>query len=213
MAEELIITISGMRGIVGENLDAQTGVLYGRSFGTYLQSEGIKDEQGGRMSVCVGRDSRPSGQMLFSAVAEGLCSVGVDVIDLGIVSTPSVGVMVRHLGCAGGVVITASHNPIEYNGIKLLLSNGIAPPAATAEKIRENYFNKNFCSIDTGACGCISNNGKAEEIHIKRVLNIVDKDAIAAKRFRVVLDSVNGAGGPIGKKLLEQLTNHLKQKQ
>lgn len=204
MAEELIITISGMRRIVGENLDAQTAELYGSAFGTYLQSEGVKNEQGGKMSVCIGRDSRPSGQMLLSAVAEGLCSMGVDVIELGIVPTPSVGIMVRHLGCAGGAVITASHNPIEYNGIKLLLSNGIAPPADTAEKIREIYFNKDFGSVHSVGCGCVSSNEQAEEVHIKRVLSIVDKDAVAAKGFKVVLDSVNGAGGPIGRKLLEE---------
>jgi len=204
MAEELIITISGMRGIVGENLDAQTAELYGRAFGTYLQRDGIKDEQGSKMSVCMGRDSRPSGQMFFSAVAEGLCSMGVDVVDLGIVPTPSVGIMVRHLGCAGGVVITASHNPIEYNGIKLLLSNGIAPPADTVEKIKEIYFNQDFGSVDSIGCGCVSSNEQAEEIHIKKVLSIVDKDAIAAKEFRVVLDSVNGAGGHIGRRLLEK---------
>jgi phosphomannomutase len=204
MAEELIITISGMRGIVGENLDAQTGELYGCAFGTYLQSEGVKNEQGGKVSVCIGRDSRPSGRMLLSSVAEGLCSMGVDVIGLGIVPTPSVGVMVRHLGCAGGVVITASHNPIEYNGIKLLLGDGIAPPADTAEQIRKIYFNKKFGLSGSFGRGSVSSNEQTEEVHIKKVLSIVDKDTIAAKGFKVVLDSVNGAGGRIGRKLLEE---------
>lgn len=204
MAEELIITISGMRGIVGENLDAETARLYGSAFGTYLQSEAVKNEQGGKVSVCIGRDSRPSGRMLLSAVAEGLCSMGVDVIGLGIVPTPSVGVMVRHLGCAGGVVITASHNPIEYNGIKLLLGDGIAPPVTTAEEIRKIYFSKDFRLTDSVGRGSVSSNEQTEEVHIKRVLSIVDKDTIVAKGFKVVLDSVNGAGGRIGRKLLEE---------
>jgi phosphomannomutase len=204
MAEELIISISGMRGIVGENLDAETARLYGCAFGTYLQSEGVKGRQGDSKSVCIGRDSRPSGQMLFSAVAEGLCSMGVDVIDLGIVPTPSVGIMVRHLGCAGGVVITASHNPIEYNGIKLLLCNGIAPPKTTAEKIRKIFFDKEFELAESIDLGSVSSNEQAEEIHIEKVVSIVDKEAIAAKGFKVVLDSVNGAGGRIGKRLLEE---------
>jgi phosphomannomutase len=204
MAEELIISISGMRGIVGENLGAETARLYGSAFGTYLQSESVKDKQGGRISVCIGRDSRPSGQMLFLAVAEGLCSMGVDVIDLGIVPTPSVGIMIRHLCCVGGVVITASHNPIEYNGIKLLLGDGIAPPAATAEKIREIYFNKEFGLTDSVGRGSMSNNEQTEEVHVEKVLNLVDRDAVAARRFKVVLDSVNGAGGQIGRKLLEK---------
>ena len=83
-----------------------------------MQSQRQADKE--RLAVCIGRDSRPSGQMIYSAVAGGLCSVGVDVVDLGVVSTPGVGIMLRRLGCAGGVVITASHNPVEYNGIKLL---------------------------------------------------------------------------------------------
>ncbi|NIO39392.1 MAG: phosphoglucosamine mutase, partial [Burkholderiales bacterium] len=71
------------------------------------------------ISVCIGRDSRPSGEMLKSAVTAGLCAAGIDVIDLGVVTTPGVGVMVKELACAGGVVITASHNPVAYNGVKL----------------------------------------------------------------------------------------------
>ena len=120
MAEDLIISISGMRGIVGENLTADIAGEYGCAFGTYLTER--KDGKG-KLTVCIGRDSRGSGEMLKGAVSEGLCKVGVDVIDLGIVPTPSVGIMVSELGCDGGVIITASHNPIQYNGIKLLLEN------------------------------------------------------------------------------------------
>ncbi len=135
MSAELIISISGLRGIVGENLTPAIAADYGNAFGTFLKSQNQK-----RLSVCIGRDSRLSGEMFASAVSEGLCSVGIDVIDLGIVTTPGVGIMVRHLDCTGGVIITASHNPIEYNGIKLLLSNGIAPPAEEVEKPRRSML-------------------------------------------------------------------------
>jgi phosphomannomutase len=194
---ELIISISGMRGIVGENLTPAIAAEYGSAFGTFL-----KNGVSGRLSVCIGRDSRPSGQMLKAAAAGGLCSVGVDVIDLGIVTTPCVGIMVRHLGCAGGVVITASHNPLPYNGIKLLLDNGIAPPANMAEEIKQIYFNKNFVRTNSAGCGKITLNEQTDAVHIAKVLELVDAGAIAKKKFKVALDCVNGAGGRITKKLL-----------
>jgi phosphomannomutase len=199
----LIISISGMRGIVGDNLTGGIAENYGRAFGTYLRAKYSRPEQ--RLSVCIGRDSRPSGPMLLSAVAKGLCSVGIDVIDLGIVTTPCVGIMIGELKCCGGVVITASHNPGQYNGIKLLLANAVAPPTEEAEQIRQNYYDKDFVSVPPADLGEISCNEKTDDIHIDRVLAIVDKDAITAKKFKVVLDSVNGAGGRITQKLLAEL--------
>jgi phosphomannomutase len=102
---ELIISISGMRGLIGENLTPAIAAEYGSAFGSFLK-EGATGAK--RLKVCLGRDSRPSGQMLTAAVMAGLCSVGVDVVDLGIATTPCVGIMTRHLKCAGGIVITAS---------------------------------------------------------------------------------------------------------
>jgi phosphomannomutase len=202
MAQELIISISGMRGIIGENLFPETAAAYGAAFGTFL-----KDRTAGKnhCTAAIGRDSRPSGAMVFSAVASGLASAGVDVIDLGICTTPGVGVMLRQLKCDGGVVITASHNPIEYNGIKLLLDNGIAPPKPLAEKIRSIYLEKQFKRVDSVDCGKISSNDQTCTLHVDKVLSIVNPAQIAAKKFNVVLDSVNGAGGPSGLLLLKQL--------
>jgi phosphomannomutase len=202
MAQELIISISGMRGIIGENLFPETAAAYGAAFGTFLKDRTTGNK---RCAVAIGRDSRPSGSMIFSAVASGLASAGVDVIDLGICSTPGVGVMLRQLNCNGGVVITASHNPIEYNGIKLLLDNGIAPPKPLAEKIRSIYFDKQFKRSDSVGCGKISSNDQTCAIHVDKVLSIVNPPQIAAKKFKVVLDSVNGAGGPAGLLLLKKL--------
>lgn len=198
----MIISISGMRGIIGENLTAAIAAEYGCAFGTFL-----KENCTGRkkLSVCIGRDSRPSGQMLESAVTVGLCSVGIDVVDLGIVTTPGVGIMARHLGCGGGVIITASHNPIQYNGIKLLLGNGIAPPQRAAEKIKGYFLDKKFAFVDSPNCGKVTVSEQTDDIHIAKVLAIVDKKTIAGKKFKVVLDSVNGAGGRVTKKLLSEL--------
>jgi phosphomannomutase len=202
MAEELIISISGMRGIIGQNLTPAIAAQYGCAFGKFL-----KETQTGnkKLTVCIGRDSRPSGQMLESAITAGLCAAGLDVIILGIVTTPCVGVMLRELSCAGGVVITASHNPVQYNGIKLLLDNGIAPSPDQAQKIRQYYFDKNFALAGSVDCGKISFNEQTDKVHNDKVLKIIDRKRIAQKRFKIVVDSVNGAGGRITKKLLAQL--------
>ncbi len=203
MAEKLIISISGMRGIVGENLTGSIATDYGRAFGTFLK-ESNKGSK--RLSVCLGQDSRSSGQMLKSAVTEGLCSVGIGVINLGVVTTPGVGICVRELGCDGGVVITASHNPAQYNGIKLLLGNGIAPPVDKAEQIKKLFSEKHFTLVDSPSYGQVTSNEQTDGTHITKVLAIADKEAIAAKEFKVVLDSVNGAGGRVTKKLLAEFS-------
>ncbi len=203
MPEKLIISISGMRGIVGENLTPSIAAEYGCAFGKFLKNRHTGDK--GKLSVCIGRDSRSSGEMLKSAVATGLCSVGVDVVDLGLVTTPGVGIMVRGLQCNGGVVITASHNPIQYNGIKLLLGNGIAPPADAAEQIRQYFFDKHFALVDSLSHGKITTNEQTDATHIDKVLAVADEEAIAAKKFKIVLDSVNGAGGRVTKKMLAKL--------
>lgn len=203
MSAQLILSISGMRGIVGDSFTASIAREYGSCFGTFAKETCAgKDE---KLTACIGRDSRPSGQMLQSAVMEGLCAVGIDVIDLGIVTTPGVGIMVRELKCAGAIIVTASHNPVEYNGIKLLLSNGVAPPIDAAEKIKKCFFDKDFDFAESRDCGQITSNSRTDEAHIAKVLAIVDAQKIAAKQFKVVLDSVNGAGGRVTKKLLAEL--------
>ncbi len=203
MAEQLIISVSGLRGIVGENLTASIATDYGCAFGTFLEENYAGEKE--RLSACIGRDSRPSGQELGSAVAEGLCNVGIDVIDLGVVTTPGVGIMLRELCCAGGVIVTASHNPAQYNGIKLFLSNGVAPPSDAAEQVKQYFFDKHFGFVNSSDYGKVNANEQTDTTHIAKVLAIVDREAIAAKKFKVVLDSVNGAGGRVTKKMLAKL--------
>jgi phosphomannomutase len=123
---------------------------------------------------------------------------------LCIVTTPGVGIVLRELGCAGGVVVTASHNPVRYNGIKLLLSNGIAPPPDEAGRIKQIFFDKKFAFVETSSSGSITYSDQTDAIHIAKILSIVDKEVIAARKFRVVLDSINGAGCRVTKKLLAE---------
>ena len=203
MAEQLIISISGVRGIVGENLTAAIAAEYGCAFGTFLKNSQADKKQ--KLSVCIGRDSRPSGPMLKAAVTAGLGAVGIDVVDLGIVTTPGISIMVRHLQCSGGIVITASHNPIQYNGIKLLLDNGVAPPADAAGQIRQCFFDKDFAFADSVNCGQVTSDDRTDAIHIEKVLAIVERGTIGKKKFKVALDSVNGAGGRVTKKMLAEL--------
>jgi phosphomannomutase len=201
MAEQLIISVSGMRGTIGESLTASAALDYGCAFGTYLKESDPKS----LLSVCIGMDSRPSGQMIKSAVTAGLTSVSVNVIDLGLATTPCVGISIKELGCAGGVVITASHNPIQYNGIKLLLGSGIAPPPKTAAKIKQYFSDKTFTYADSTCCGKVTFDNDADSRHIAKILEIIDKELIATKKFKVALDSVNGVGGRVTKKLLTEL--------
>lgn len=203
MTQELIISVSGMRGIVGENLTPTVAAEYGCAFGGFLKSAASASDS--RPGVCIGRDSRVSGQMLACAVTAGLCAVGVDVVDLGLVTTPCVGIMLRELRCEGGVIITASHNPIPYNGIKLLLGNGMAPPPDTAAEIRRRFSEKDFSLASSAACGRVSTNDDADRVHVEKVLAVVEAERIARRQYRVVLDSVNGAGARITQKLLTAL--------
>lgn len=203
MAEDLIISVSGMRGIVGKSLTPVIAAEYGAAFGAFLKDS--IDTGGEQFSVCMGRDSRVSGPMLASALAAGLCATGVDVMDLGIVTTPGVGIMVRELGCEGGIVVTASHNPIPYNGIKLMLGNGVAPPAGTAGMIRERFLARHFHFVESIRCGQIRSSDQADRVHIDKVLAIIHREQITGKRYKVVLDSINGAGARVTKKLLAEL--------
>lgn len=201
MTEPLIISVSGMRGVIGQNLTALIAAEYGVAFGSFLQAA----QPGKRLSVCIGMDSRPSGPMLKSAMTAGLNDAGIDVIDLGLVTTPCVGISLRELGCAGGVVVTASHNPIQYNGIKLLLDNGIAPDPQTAAKIKQRFLEGNFTHADSLHCGKVTSDDQADDRHLTKVLSVIDREKIAARSYRVALDSVNGAGGRVTKKLLNML--------
>jgi phosphomannomutase len=113
--------------------------------------------------------------------------------------------MLRELGCDGGVIITASHNPLPYNGIKLLLGNGMAPPPETAAQIRQRYFDKQFDFVSSPDCGRITVDDRTDQIHVEKVLAVVQAEQIARRKYKIVLDSVNGAGAPVAKKLLAQL--------
>ncbi len=180
----LMMTISGVRGIIGETMTPTLAADLGLAFGSHL----------GGGTVLVGRDSRPSGPMIHGALIGGLLATGCQGIDLGIVSTPGVAVMMAERGAAGGVVITASHNPIAWNGIKFLMPPGVAPPPLTAASILDRYRQESFALADVDHIGRLQRDDTTHERHVGRVLDILDVEAIRGRGFKVVLDSVNGAG-------------------
>ena len=132
--------------------------------------------------------------MVFGAVSSGLMSVGVDVVDVGVATTPSVALMGRYIKAQASIVITASHNPIIWNGIKFLRHDGIAFPPADAAEIKRIYFAKPWKLAAIGDLGRFSEDSRAHANHVQAVLPMFDVRGIAEKRYRVVLDSVNGAG-------------------
>jgi phosphomannomutase len=191
---ELIVSISGIRGIVGDGLGPVEAYRFGRAFGTHL----------GGGTVVVGRDSRPSGPMLAESLAAGLAAAGCRVVDCGILSTPGVGIMVRHLKAAGGAVITASHNPLPYNGIKLMQAAGMALSREAGRAVADLYPHQPAPDPAAGK-PATEVDARGAAVHVARVLAVVDAAAIGAAGFSVVVDAVNGAGGAEMALLLERL--------
>jgi len=191
----LMMSVSGVRGVIGETMTPVLAAELGLTFGTHV----------GGGPVVVARDTRVSGAMLQRAVVSGLLAAGCEVIELGVVSTPGAGLMVTRRGAVGGVVITASHNPPEWNGIKFLTPRGCAPSPDEARRILDRHRRKEFALAPIGRLRTASSDDSTHETHVRAVLEQVDVEAIRRRGFRVVLDSINGAGGTGGRMLLERL--------
>lgn len=191
----LMISVSGIRGIVGETMTPQLAVDMGCAFAAHV----------GGGKVVLARDSRPSGPMVHAAVLSGLLSGGCEVIELGIVSTPGAALMVNELGADGGILITASHNPTDWNGIKFLTRHGTAPPKGEADDIIAVYRSRNFVPVSVEQIGHVTREDSTHRRHVNKVLGIVNAEAISRRGFHVVLDSVCGAGGAGGRMLLDAL--------
>lgn len=191
----LMVGVSGIRGIVGETMTPQLAVRAACAMGAFCDK--------GR--VLVGRDSRPSGSMLRSAVISGLLASGCEVIDLGVITTPGVGVMVGRLHAAGALMLTASHNPAPWNGIKFITADGSAPSEPVARRIIDIFEGDAFALADHDHIGTPRTDDGGPQHHVDTVLKIVDADTVRRQGFHVVLDSVNGSGGPTGRGLLERL--------
>ena len=197
----LMLGISGMRGLVGQSLKPELVCRYAAAFGHWLKTARGTDAP----TVVLGRDSRPSGAMYENAVAAGLTSVGCRVIRVGILSTPGVAIMADHRGADGGVVITASHNPKPWNGVKLLRHDGVAPPPDEARAIIKLFADDAARHAGVDALLPEEADDTGGRVHVDRVAAVVDVDAIRAAKLKVVVDSVHGAGGAEAALLLDRL--------
>jgi phosphomannomutase len=226
--EALMIGVSGMRGTVGGTLTPEVIGRMAAAFAAWLKGS-EKPANGSHLRVVFGRDSRPSGFWVRDAAAAALGASGVELLDLEIVTTPGVAMMVKHLGADAGIVATASHNPIEWNGLKFLSRDAIALPPAHAAELKRYYDegrtayvpvdelvqpSRHSEPVSLPRAGNVrgsdqlvppTRNSETHALHVKRVLDHLDVLGISTKRYKVVLDSVNGAGCVATATLLNKL--------
>ena len=202
MADEgLIVSVSGLRGRVGEGLTPEVVARYAAGFGAWARSRALGDA-----TIVVGRDSRVSGPMFHRVVLSALQSVGCNVMDVGMVPTPTVQLAVEHHHAAGGLAITASHNPIEWNALKFISSSGLFLDGEESTAMRA-VVDGEISRAKWDDLGTIAEDPDAITRHIASVLALpfVDVDGIRRRGFHVALDCVRGAGGAFMPKLLTQL--------
>jgi phosphomannomutase len=203
----LIKSISGIRGTIGgrtnDNLTPVDAVKFAAAYGTWLQSYAAKD----KLKVVIGRDARLSGEMIQNLVVSTLVGLGIDVIDLGLSTTPTVEIAVPLEKADGGIILTASHNPKQWNALKLLNEKGEFLDAEQGAKILALAEKEDFEFAEVDDLGEIIKNDSYIDIHIDEVLELplVDAETIKKANFKVVVDGVNSTGGIAIPRLLEEL--------
>jgi len=203
----LIKSISGIRGTiggsVGNNLTPVDAVKFAAAYGTWLKGYTEKTA----LTVVIGRDARLSGEMIQQLVVSTLLGLGIDVVDLGLSTTPTVEIAVPLENADGGIILTASHNPKQWNALKLLNEKGEFLDAAQGAVILELAENETFDFAKVDDLGKTSKNDAYIDIHIDEVLKLplIDANTIRKKKFKVVVDGVNSTGGIAIPKLLKAL--------
>jgi phosphomannomutase len=198
--EGLMVSVSGIRGRVGEALTPEMVASYAAAFGAWALSAGKTSK------VVVGRDSRVSGPMFHRIAIGALQSVGANVIDIGLTTTPTCQLAVEDHHAAGGIMLSASHNPIEWNALKFIGPTGLFLEAAEGTEMRA-LVESGIPRAKWDKLGSVENDSGAAERHLERILKIpyLDVEAIRKRRFHVALDCVRGAGSVIVPALLERL--------
>jgi len=200
----LIISVSGLRGVVGESLTPQVAVNYAAAYSAIAKPG----------PFVITRDGRASGVLLADAIIAALNAAGRPTLDARVAATPTTGVLIRQHQAAGGIQISASHNPAQYNGLKLFNDEGRIIPQGPGEKVKELYqVQSSKFKVQSEVLNekhlelCTLNSALADTIsaHLAAVLQTVDVEAIRAKTYRVLLDANRGAGGILGRRLLEEL--------
>ena len=197
----LVVSVSGFRGRVGDPLTPELVCALAAAFGAFLKRTGKGSE------LLIGRDTRTSGGMLAGAAAAGLTSVGCDVVDLGIVATPTLMLAVGKGDAAGGIEVTASHNPADWNALKFAAPEGTFLDADTMQAFLDFALKEEVPRAPWNELGDVSEDGGASERHLQAVLALplLDLDAVRSRRLTVALDCVRGAGAALMLPLLEAL--------
>jgi len=206
MSDTLMISVSGMRGHVGTDLTPELVARHAAALGAWVRSAATAAGPGARPSVVLGRDSRTSGPMFSRAAAAGLMSVGVDVVDLGVVPTPTVQMAVEHHHAGAGLILTASHNPIEWNALKFVGPDGIFLDAGAGERVRA-LADQGPPRSGWDGLGEVREDPGAVTRHLDAILAlpVIDVTAIQRRGFHVAVDCVRGAGAVAILPLLERL--------
>ena len=190
-----IASISGLRGVVGDGLDPLVAAEFAAAYASQCEPG----------PIAVGHDGRLSAAVFAAAVEAAVTATGHDAITLGPAATPTIGWLVRESGLAGGIQISASHNPPEYNGLKFFQRGGMVLGADQGRALLDRWQRKDFGWARWDGLGRASRLDDPDSGHLARLLEIVDQPAIRACRFKVVLDACHGAGGRLGTRLLEAL--------
>jgi phosphomannomutase len=201
MSSQLLFSVAGARGIVGQTIDADVVTRLTLAYCSILPHG----------PVVVGRDTRPSGESFSYSVIGAITATGRDVIDLGIATTPTVEIVTETTDAVAGIIVTASHNPIEWNALKFLDHRGIFISKDMGACVHAAYKESRFVFADGKSTGKITGYTTAAREHIDAILalDVIDVTAIRRKKFTVVLDCINGAGSVIAPQMLEELGVHV----
>ena len=191
----LKISISGVRGVVGESLTPSLLTRFAQAFGTYV----------GARTIVIGRDPRTSGEMVKQAVVAGLLSSGCGIVDIGVCPVPTVQLLVRHHRAHGGIAITASHNPAEWNALKFIGRDGFFLNSGQARELLDIYHQGEYTRVSGAEMRAVVELPGATDLHIQTIVDELGPIPPAKKKLRVVLDACNGAGSIAGPKLLAAL--------
>ncbi len=198
MSGTRIASVSGLRGIVGDGLDPAAVVEFAAAYASEC----------GPGPIVVGNDGRVTAPLMTRAVIAGVTATGHEVHDLGAASTPTMGLFVRENGAAGGIQISASHNPPEYNGLKFFQPEGMVLDAASGRRLLDRFERKDLNWVPWNKLGMAISLAHAPDwrvAHLARVFETVNVEAIRERKFRVILDACHGAGGQLGRDLLDEL--------
>jgi phosphomannomutase len=191
----LKISISGVRGVIGESLTPTLLTRFAQAFGTYV----------GARTIVIGRDPRTSGEMVKQAVIAGLLSSGCRILDIGMCPVPTIQLLVRHHRAHGGIAITASHNPAEWNALKFIGRGGFFLNTGQARELLDIYHQGEYTRVGGAKMREVAEVPGAIDLHVQTIMDVLGPLPTLRKKLRVVLDACNGAGSLVGPQLLEAL--------